>query len=288
MRFMSPGHINLINKFIDTPQGAVKPVDPSQKYFKYKKKSPNMQQIQNKSLPYNDSSELLKKAKQLELQLKALDDEYLVMNEDNKELIEQNNYMKDINKSLFNKIRDAEALQTQTGKPNELLLDVDSQLKDPQLVNRESSQVDHMDFGNETSVGDIHSMYQDLFLSDMKKEVEDAQSEFQQSKQETNSAQREISILKKEQSQLQATLKRYRNTVQEMSPERNPKTNKGSFLKSQRDNKQKKRGYNQGGNSEASSIKNTLPPKLQKKLKQADSQMGRDSDRYVPLYYHTT
>ena len=74
-----------------------------------------------------------------------------------------------------------------------------------------------MDFINETSVGEIHSMYQDLFLTDMKKEVEDAQSELKQFKQETNTANREITILKKEQAHLQATLKRYRKMVQEMS-----------------------------------------------------------------------
>ena len=53
-----------------------------------------------------------------------------------------------------------------------------------------------MDFINETSVGEIHSMYQDLFLTDMKKEVEDAQSELKQFKQETNTANREITTLK--------------------------------------------------------------------------------------------
>lgn len=62
-------------------------------------------------------------------------------------------------------------------------------------------------------------MYQDLFLTDMKKEVEDAQSELKQLKQETNTANREITILKKEQTHLQATLKRYRKMVQEMSAE---------------------------------------------------------------------
>lgn len=76
-----------------------------------------------------------------------------------------------------------------------------------------------MEFLNQTSVGEIHSMYQDLFLTDMKKEVEDAQAELSQWKQETNSANREITLLKKEQAQLQATLKRNWKMVQEMSSE---------------------------------------------------------------------
>jgi prefoldin subunit 5 len=47
--------------------------------------------------------------------------------------------------------------------------------------------------------------------------VEEAQTELKQCKQETNTANREITILKKEQAQLQATLNRYRKMVQDMS-----------------------------------------------------------------------
>ena len=36
----------------------------------------------------------------------------------------------------------------------------------------------------ESSVGDIHSLYQDLFLTDIKKEVENAQHELKSCKQE--------------------------------------------------------------------------------------------------------
>lgn len=78
------------------------------------------------------------------------------------------------------------------------------------------------EFINEISVGEIHSMYQDLFLTDMKREVEDAQTELKQWKQETNVANHEINALKKEHLQLQATLKRYRKMVQEMSAEQYP------------------------------------------------------------------
>ena len=48
------------------------------------------------------------------------------------------------------------------------------------------------------SVGDIHSLYQDLFLTDIKKQVETAQHELKTVKQEQNTAQREYAGLKKE------------------------------------------------------------------------------------------
>lgn len=67
-----------------------------------------MNDIQSKNLPYNDSGELAKKLKMLENQLGQLDDEYETLRTDNEELIEQNNYMKDINKNLFMKMRDNE------------------------------------------------------------------------------------------------------------------------------------------------------------------------------------
>lgn len=50
----------------------------------------------------------MKKMKQLESQLKSLDDEYDTLKEDNGELVEQNNYMKEINKKLFMKMRDTD------------------------------------------------------------------------------------------------------------------------------------------------------------------------------------
>jgi hypothetical protein len=48
------------------------------------------------------------------------------------------------------------------------------------------------------NIGEIHSLYQDLFLTDIKKEVETAQSELKMCKQEQNTAQREMIMLKKE------------------------------------------------------------------------------------------
>ena len=40
----------------------------------------------------------------------------------------------------------------------------------------------------ESSVGDIHSLYQDLFLTDIKREVENAQHELKSCKLEQNNA----------------------------------------------------------------------------------------------------
>jgi hypothetical protein len=70
---------------------------------------------------------------------------------------------------------------------------------------------------DEANIGEIHSLYQDLFLTDIKKEVESAQSELKQCKQEQNNAQREMTLLKKENQNLQATLKRYRKQLQEIT-----------------------------------------------------------------------
>ena len=67
------------------------------------------------------------------------------------------------------------------------------------------------------NIGEIHSLYQELFLTDIKKEVESAQTELKQSKQEQNTAQREMAGLKKENQQLHATLKRYRKMLQELT-----------------------------------------------------------------------
>jgi septal ring factor EnvC (AmiA/AmiB activator) len=60
------------------------------------------------------------------------------------------------------------------------------------------------------NIGEIHSLYQDLFLTDIKREVENAQTELKACKQEQNNASREMTLLKRENQQLNATLKRYR------------------------------------------------------------------------------
>ena len=67
------------------------------------------------------------------------------------------------------------------------------------------------------SAGDIHSLYQDLFLTDIKKQVESAQNELKTCKKEQSQAQRECNDLKKENAQLNATLKRYRKQLQELT-----------------------------------------------------------------------
>ena len=46
--------------------------------------------------------------------------------------------------------------------------------------------------GSSSQIGEIHSLYQDLFLTDIKKEVETAKQELKTSKQDQNSAFREL------------------------------------------------------------------------------------------------
>lgn len=72
----------------------------------------------------------------------------------------------------------------------------------------------------ESSIGEIHSLYQDLFLTDIKQEVEQAQSELKSCKQEQNTAQRDMDKLRKENAGLGATLKRYRQMLQDLTQQK--------------------------------------------------------------------
>ena len=58
-----------------------------------------------------------------------------------------------------------------------------------------------------------------MFLTDIKREVEQAQQELKTCKQEQNSANFEQQKLKKENQQLNATLKRYRRLLQDLTQE---------------------------------------------------------------------
>lgn len=71
--------------------------------------------------------------------------------------------------------------------------------------------------GAESSIGEIHSLYQDLFLTDIKQEVERAQMDLKSCKQEQSTAQREIIQLRRENAGLAATLKRHRQELQELT-----------------------------------------------------------------------
>lgn len=71
--------------------------------------------------------------------------------------------------------------------------------------------------GTESNIGEIHSLYQDLFLTDIKDEVERAQVELKSCKQEQNTAHRNMTYLKKENAVLGTTLKRQRQTLQDLT-----------------------------------------------------------------------
>ena len=71
--------------------------------------------------------------------------------------------------------------------------------------------------GAESSIGEIHSLYQDLFLTDIKQEVEKAQEELKSCKQEQSQTQRDIIALRRENAGLNATLKRYRQQLQDLT-----------------------------------------------------------------------
>lgn len=70
---------------------------------------------------------------------------------------------------------------------------------------------------NHGKISEIHTMYQELFLNDMKKDLESSQLKLTEVKMEQTSVSWEIITLKKEHSNLEATLNRYRNMVKEIS-----------------------------------------------------------------------
>jgi paraquat-inducible protein B len=146
---------------------------------------------------------------------------------------------------------------------------------------REETNTNNFDFINQTSVGEIHSMYQDLFLTDMKKEVEDAQSELKQWKVETNTANREITILKKEQAQLEATLKRYRKMVQEMSSEHYPQYKRQTDFKSERANPHKRIETKAGAKFDTLSNQYSLTTGPQRAFTQADPLKNKNHKPYI-------
>ncbi|CAI2381202.1 unnamed protein product [Moneuplotes crassus] len=213
-KYFNPDQMNMMNKFLKNTDSALENTKAATLNTKIGHKSPGISAVNNKNMSFQSSNELAKKIKQLEAQAKALDEEYDTLKTDNQELIDQNNYMKDVNKKLFMKMRDNDDLNdTSTDQPEE------TKCGDTPKTDLKGGMSTNMDFLNQVSVGEVHSMYQDLFLTDMKKEVEDAQEELNQCKKETNSAYREIKKLKKEQTQLQQTLKRYWKSVQEISSE---------------------------------------------------------------------
>lgn len=118
--------------------------------------------------------------KELEEELSIYDQEYSNLERENIRLAAEQNHMKGVNKKLFERIS-----------------------------NQAENTADEDEGSNEQeeTIGEIHLMYQDLFLSDMKKEVEDAHVNLTNVKADSMSVSRDIAGLKKEQANLEATLK---------------------------------------------------------------------------------
>lgn len=66
----------------------------------------------------------------------------------------------------------------------------------------------------------LHNLYQDLFLTDLKKEVLEANMETQQKMNEMGRMKRELNDFKKENRELQNRLKSYRAIVSSRGPEK--------------------------------------------------------------------
>ena len=135
---------------------------------------------------------LQKQLAELEAEMSSLDTEYSQLQEENSQLQSEANHMKKVNQSLLQEQQSAGEASTTDGA--------------------EENPIE-----NAPSVGEIHSMYQDLFLADMKKEVQEAQEKLSQTKKESMDANREIQRLRKEQAKLEATLNRYRGMANKYS-----------------------------------------------------------------------
>ncbi|CAG9325436.1 unnamed protein product [Blepharisma stoltei] len=63
--------------------------------------------------------------------------------------------------------------------------------------------------------GDVHALYHDLFITDLKQQMTEMNGEMETYKKQIDAAKKEAEIVKKENSQLCATLKRYRRMLSE-------------------------------------------------------------------------
>ena len=198
----------------------------------------------------NDGTVLQNRIRELQEELDLLGAEELELENEAEILRDETDNIKRHNKALFDQITTNQEKQMLTGVPthpsNDITINQNSLFSaaneslQQSTVNDNSVQQQHnLSYANQTaskaqisvgesaaaataklqesSVGDIHSLYQDLFLTDIKREVENAQNELKSCKQEQNNAQREFTALKKENAQLGATLKRYRRQLQELS-----------------------------------------------------------------------
>lgn len=180
----------------------------------------------------NDMTALQARIRELEEEADVLDAEGAELEQESEMLRDETESIKRHNKALFVEIttnQEKKILQNAPSHPSQDITMAQnsvfsaagdsmnqSTLNDLQQPSLSMSQAPN-DQLQESSVGDIHSMYQDLFLTDIKREVEHAQKELKQCKQEQNNANREFTSLKKENAQLHATLKRYRLQLQDLS-----------------------------------------------------------------------
>ena len=174
----------------------------------------------------NDTNILQRRLMDLQGELEALDNEYKSLVEEKDQMLVQNDRIKAQNKKIFEKITSHQeqlnmnANSIHSSGPENAQ---SSGMAIPQASLMESLGPSAAELtqngvpGSESNIGEIHSLYQDLFLTDIKQEVEKAQSELKSCKQEQNNAQRNMLNLKKENSALTATLKRYRQMLQDLT-----------------------------------------------------------------------
>ena len=156
----------------------------------------------------NDTNILQKKLMELQGELSMLDNDYETLKSENVHMRDQNDRIKQQNKKIFEKITNyQEGLNVQQqsinsiGDPN--LSQVQNSIQEqnsvlgPQASLMESFGPSAAELSKslasggpagESNIGEIHSLYQDLFLTDIKQEVEKAQTDLKSCKQEQNTA----------------------------------------------------------------------------------------------------
>jgi hypothetical protein len=136
--------------------------------------------VRNSNFHSNDCSILQQRLAELEAELSSLDTDYDRLTLENEELKHQHEEIKGKNKHLFEQL---------TSSHDQGFLTEDS-IQHPSVggvndvsMHQHSSQLSSGGVGPTTqpdeqlvttNIGEIHSLYQDLFLTDIKKEVESA------------------------------------------------------------------------------------------------------------------
>ena len=129
----------------------------------------------------------------LQQQLAELDDETARLTEEQTQINEESESIKHETKALFARVATEQ---------------------ESKLLQTEAPAVSQLPVQKSEELGEIHSLYTDLFLTDIRQDVQAAQLEMKQCKQEQREADLILAKLKHENINLMVQLKRYKKNVQ--------------------------------------------------------------------------